>query len=254
MAPPPLLPPPPPLYFLLLFRPPSLLPASPFWFRGSGAALSPSCGRGGAEAARLQPRPRPRRAAPRRRPAAACEPGGAGMLWLLCGPSSAMESQVLVIRIKIPDGGAVDWTVHSAPQLLFRDVLVSAAKWGGRGGSSGGSVLGGSNGEITPWVLGRVSRRWVLGEVMLPRRGARSQKAVLQSSAQLKAPVVSQGNPPRVWSCPTHSIPLLARHEVVMRCCLGSTGKVVMWKSASARVWELCAPHMVLWVCCISWP
>ncbi|XP_021262501.1 dual specificity mitogen-activated protein kinase kinase 5 isoform X3 [Numida meleagris] len=46
------------------------------------------------------------------------------MLWLLCGPSRAMEShQVLVIRIKIPDGGAVDWTVHSAPQLLFRDVL-----------------------------------------------------------------------------------------------------------------------------------
>ncbi|NXT31289.1 MP2K5 kinase, partial [Pelecanoides urinatrix] len=57
------------------------------------------------------------------RPAAACEPGGAGMLWLLCGPSRAMESQALVIRIKIPDGGAVDWTVHSAPQLLFRDVL-----------------------------------------------------------------------------------------------------------------------------------
>ncbi|XP_051484916.1 dual specificity mitogen-activated protein kinase kinase 5 isoform X2 [Apus apus] len=45
------------------------------------------------------------------------------MLWLLCGPSRAMESQALVIRIKIPDGGAVDWTVHSAPQLLFRDVL-----------------------------------------------------------------------------------------------------------------------------------
>uniref|UniRef100_A0A8C3KY84 mitogen-activated protein kinase kinase n=1 Tax=Calidris pygmaea TaxID=425635 RepID=A0A8C3KY84_9CHAR len=57
------------------------------------------------------------------RPAAACEPGGAGMLWLLCGPSRAMETQALVIRIKIPDGGAVDWTVHSAPQLLFRDVL-----------------------------------------------------------------------------------------------------------------------------------
>ncbi|KQK84751.1 hypothetical protein AAES_45835 [Amazona aestiva] len=35
-----------------------------------------------------------------------------------------MESQALVIRIKIPDGGAVDWTVHSAPQLLFRDVLL----------------------------------------------------------------------------------------------------------------------------------
>uniref|UniRef100_A0A8C5X8V5 mitogen-activated protein kinase kinase n=1 Tax=Malurus cyaneus samueli TaxID=2593467 RepID=A0A8C5X8V5_9PASS len=45
------------------------------------------------------------------------------MLWLLCGPSGAMDSQALVIRIKIPDGVAVDWTVHSAPQLLFRDVL-----------------------------------------------------------------------------------------------------------------------------------
>lgn len=90
------------------------------------------------------------------------------MLWLLCGPSSAMESQVLVIRIKIPDGGAVDWTVHSAPQLLFRDVLVSAAKGGGRGGSWGRSVLGSSNGEIILWVLGRVSWQWVVGEVMLP--------------------------------------------------------------------------------------
>lgn len=47
------------------------------------------------------------------------------MLWLLCGPCGAMDSQALVIRIKIPDGAAVDWTVHSAPQLLFRDVLVS---------------------------------------------------------------------------------------------------------------------------------
>uniref|UniRef100_A0A8C3P1R1 Dual specificity mitogen-activated protein kinase kinase 5 n=1 Tax=Cyanoderma ruficeps TaxID=181631 RepID=A0A8C3P1R1_9PASS len=45
------------------------------------------------------------------------------MLWLLCGPCGAMDSQALVIRIKIPDGAAVDWTVHSAPQLLFRDVL-----------------------------------------------------------------------------------------------------------------------------------
>ncbi|XP_017685815.1 dual specificity mitogen-activated protein kinase kinase 5 isoform X2 [Chiroxiphia lanceolata] len=45
------------------------------------------------------------------------------MLWLLCGPSRAMDAQALVIRIKIPDGAAVDWTVHSAPQLLFRDVL-----------------------------------------------------------------------------------------------------------------------------------
>lgn len=36
-----------------------------------------------------------------------------------------MENHVLVIRIKIPNSGAVDWTVHSGPQLLFRDVLVS---------------------------------------------------------------------------------------------------------------------------------
>ncbi|NXS52878.1 MP2K5 kinase, partial [Brachypteracias leptosomus] len=83
---------------------------------GSGAAV-PSCGRVGAGSAR----PGSARQPPR--PSAACEPGGAGMLWLLCGPSRAMENQALVIRIKIPDGGAVDWTVHSAPQLLFRDVL-----------------------------------------------------------------------------------------------------------------------------------
>ncbi|NWY41124.1 MP2K5 kinase, partial [Sylvia atricapilla] len=48
---------------------------------------------------------------------------GAGMLWLLCGPGGAMDGQALVIRIRVPDGAAVDWTVHSAPQLLFRDVL-----------------------------------------------------------------------------------------------------------------------------------
>lgn len=47
------------------------------------------------------------------------------MLWLALGPFCAMENQVLVIRIKIPNSGAVDWTVHSGPQLLFRDVLVS---------------------------------------------------------------------------------------------------------------------------------
>lgn len=47
------------------------------------------------------------------------------MLWLAPGPFRAMENQVLVIRIKIPNSGAVDWTVHSGPQLLFRDVLVS---------------------------------------------------------------------------------------------------------------------------------
>ncbi|XP_055983613.1 dual specificity mitogen-activated protein kinase kinase 5 isoform X2 [Sorex fumeus] len=45
------------------------------------------------------------------------------MLWLALGPLRAMENQVLVIRIKIPNSGAVDWTVHSGPQLLFRDVL-----------------------------------------------------------------------------------------------------------------------------------
>nr|XP_042137013.1 dual specificity mitogen-activated protein kinase kinase 5 isoform X1 [Peromyscus maniculatus bairdii] len=45
------------------------------------------------------------------------------MLWLALGASPAMENQVLVIRIKIPNSGAVDWTVHSGPQLLFRDVL-----------------------------------------------------------------------------------------------------------------------------------
>ncbi|XP_034988178.2 dual specificity mitogen-activated protein kinase kinase 5 isoform X2 [Podarcis raffonei] len=41
------------------------------------------------------------------------------------GPSPAMEppNPALVIRIRVPDGGAVDWTVHPAPQLLFRDVL-----------------------------------------------------------------------------------------------------------------------------------
>nr|XP_056721688.1 dual specificity mitogen-activated protein kinase kinase 5 isoform X2 [Euleptes europaea] len=48
------------------------------------------------------------------------------MLLLAVGdPAAAMEppAPALVIRIRIPDGGAVDWTVHPAPQLLFRDVL-----------------------------------------------------------------------------------------------------------------------------------
>ncbi|XP_035865399.1 dual specificity mitogen-activated protein kinase kinase 5 isoform X3 [Phyllostomus discolor] len=45
------------------------------------------------------------------------------MLWLAFGPFHTMENQVLVIRIKIPNRGAVDWTVNSGPQLLFRDVL-----------------------------------------------------------------------------------------------------------------------------------
>ncbi|XP_069481226.1 dual specificity mitogen-activated protein kinase kinase 5 isoform X2 [Ambystoma mexicanum] len=42
---------------------------------------------------------------------------------LLRSPLHDMDKQLLVIRIRVPDGGAVDWTVHSAPQLLFRDVL-----------------------------------------------------------------------------------------------------------------------------------
>lgn len=54
-----------------------------------------------------------------------CETLSPVMLWLALGPFHAMENQVLVIRIKIPNSGAVDWTVHSGPQLLFRDVLVS---------------------------------------------------------------------------------------------------------------------------------
>lgn len=80
------------------------------------------------------------------------------MLWLaLAGPVHAMENQVnqvLVIRIKIPNSGAVDWTVHSGPQLLFRDVLVSGnlgspAPWLRRvGGPSRG---GGFGAVITPW-------------------------------------------------------------------------------------------------------
>ncbi|KAM4829529.1 dual specificity mitogen-activated protein kinase kinase 5 isoform 3-T3 [Thomomys bottae] len=45
------------------------------------------------------------------------------MRWRALGRFGAMESQVLVIRIKIPNSGAVDWTVHAGPQLLFRDVL-----------------------------------------------------------------------------------------------------------------------------------
>jgi len=93
------------------------------------------------------------------------------MLWLLCGPSRAMESQALVIRIKIPDGGAVDWTVHSAPQLLFRDVLVSpggspAAREERRVcGSVRAGRSGGENGDKTPplWeASGAFLRNWRL--------------------------------------------------------------------------------------------
>lgn len=79
------------------------------------------------------------------------------MLWLLCGPSRAMESQALVIRIKIPDGGAVDWTVHSAPQLLFRDVLVSPSAGGSPGtpptlplpGEGGGGLRPGGDAGVS---------------------------------------------------------------------------------------------------------
>lgn len=101
--------------------------SSPLVRFGSGAVGRPRVLPAGGEGRRPRS-PGPTGQPPARGPAA-CEPGGAGMLWLLCGPSRAMEShQVLVIRIKIPDGGAVDWTVHSAPQLLFRDVLVSECR------------------------------------------------------------------------------------------------------------------------------
>uniref|UniRef100_A0A8D0E8G6 mitogen-activated protein kinase kinase n=1 Tax=Salvator merianae TaxID=96440 RepID=A0A8D0E8G6_SALMN len=40
-----------------------------------------------------------------------------------CRPAMEPPSAALVIRIRVPDGGAVDWTVQPAPQLLFRDVL-----------------------------------------------------------------------------------------------------------------------------------
>ncbi|XP_066557319.1 dual specificity mitogen-activated protein kinase kinase 5 isoform X2 [Amia ocellicauda] len=45
------------------------------------------------------------------------------MLLLVLNNFSDMENQGLVIRIKIPDGGDVDWTVPSVAQLIFRDVL-----------------------------------------------------------------------------------------------------------------------------------
>nr|XP_006628877.1 PREDICTED: dual specificity mitogen-activated protein kinase kinase 5 [Lepisosteus oculatus] len=45
------------------------------------------------------------------------------MLLLILNNFSDMENQTLVIRIKIPDGGDVDWTVPSVSQLIFRDVL-----------------------------------------------------------------------------------------------------------------------------------
>lgn len=47
------------------------------------------------------------------------------MILLVFDNFNEMANQVLVIRIKIPDGGDVDWTVHCVSQLIFRDVLVS---------------------------------------------------------------------------------------------------------------------------------
>lgn len=73
------------------------------------------------------------------------------MLWLALGASPAMENQVLVIRIKIPNSGAVDWTVHSGPQLLFRDVLVS-------GNLSGQIPVWGSG----TWILTTGGLSWLL--------------------------------------------------------------------------------------------
>ncbi|KAG2471362.1 MP2K5 kinase, partial [Polypterus senegalus] len=46
-----------------------------------------------------------------------------GMLLLFCNSVGDMDNQVLVIRIKVPDGVDVDWTVHPASPLHFRDVL-----------------------------------------------------------------------------------------------------------------------------------
>ncbi|OCT89846.1 hypothetical protein XELAEV_18018459mg [Xenopus laevis] len=45
------------------------------------------------------------------------------MLLFGFGLPQDMDCQALVIRIRIPDGGAVDWTVQPATQLLFRDIL-----------------------------------------------------------------------------------------------------------------------------------
>ncbi|MGH0167716.1 UNVERIFIED_CONTAM: hypothetical protein FKN15_052890 [Acipenser sinensis] len=45
------------------------------------------------------------------------------MILLVFDNFNEMANQVLVIRIKIPDGGDVDWTVHCVSQLIFRDVL-----------------------------------------------------------------------------------------------------------------------------------
>ncbi|KAK1158056.1 dual specificity mitogen-activated protein kinase kinase 5 [Acipenser oxyrinchus oxyrinchus] len=45
------------------------------------------------------------------------------MILLVFDNFNEMANQVLVIRIKIPDGGDVDWTVHYVSQLIFRDVL-----------------------------------------------------------------------------------------------------------------------------------
>lgn len=71
------------------------------------------------------------------------------MLWLACGPFHAMESQVLVIRIRIPNRGAVDWTVSSGPQLLFRDVLVSVRR-GCRPSEGRGAPRGAGTGPPAP--------------------------------------------------------------------------------------------------------
>ncbi|XP_060240926.1 dual specificity mitogen-activated protein kinase kinase 5 isoform X7 [Meriones unguiculatus] len=77
------------------------------------------------------------------------------MLWLALGPFRAMENQVLVIRIKIPNSGAVDWTVHSGPQLLFRDVLDVIGQVLPEATTTAFELLLHSNGTASKWPANR---------------------------------------------------------------------------------------------------
>lgn len=79
------------------------------------------------------------------------------MLWLALGPFPAMENQVLVIRIKIPNSGAVDWTVHSGPQLLFRDVLDVIGQVLPEATTTAFELLFHSNGTASKWTVNRAS-------------------------------------------------------------------------------------------------
>lgn len=82
----------------------------------------------------------------------------------------------------------------------------------------------------------------------MPRRGARSQGPVLQAVRRERPQSCPKGSLQGFLSCPTRSIPPSARlghRGVVVRCCLGATGKAVMWKSASPRLGcGSCAPRV----------